>query len=152
MISETGSNPTKTFEVKCSLIDLKTNSCVESVTTSGSSHIKAKKAAAEIAIKSTKLKVPSKEQLNNQKNEKVKQNKTELAYEEYEYTNKFFIKNHLLVKHKQIQPSRDQLDLISHLVTNIEKALKKISDKLVDEELKKLPATEATADLTNKDG
>lgn len=50
----------------------------------------------------------------------------------------------MLAKHKQIQPSRDQLDLIGNLVSNIEKSLKKISDKLVDEELAKLPAQEAS--------
>lgn len=173
VVSENGPQHAKVFEIKCSLIDTKTSSCVESVTTTGSSHVKAKQNAAEIAIKQTKLEVPSKEQLNKKKlaskndqqrqREEAKKQKierrqqqaaanpkppkpepvpksaVEIANDEYELQNKFFIKNHLLAKHKQIQPSRDQLDLIGNLVSNIEKALKKISDKLVDEELEKLP-------------
>lgn len=177
VISEAGPQHAKVFEVKCSLIDVKTSNCIETVTTSGSSHAKAKQTAAEISIRNTKLEFPSKEQSMRKKNEsrsgqqkqnELKKNRqearntkiaqqspkspatepkishktpTQIAFDEYEQTNKFFIKNHLLAKHKQIQPSRDQLGLISHLVTNIEKSLKKISDKLVDEELAKLPAT-----------
>lgn len=70
VISETGPQHAKIFEIKCSLIDLKTNNCKESVTTSGSSHAKAKQSAAEIAIKNTKLEVPSKEQMTKKKNGK----------------------------------------------------------------------------------
>jgi hypothetical protein len=187
VISEAGPQHAKVFEIKCSLIDVKTSNCIESVTTSGSSHAKAKQTAAEIAIKNTKLEFPSKDHSMKKKNasrseqqksqNEHKKNKqemrnakaaattnnthpskhsekspTEIAFDEYEHTNKFFIKNHLLAKHKQIQPSRDQLDLIGHLVTNIEKSLKKISDKLVDEELEKLPKTElapAVVETTN---
>lgn len=55
-----------------------------------------------------------------------------------------------MAKHKQIQPSREQLDLISHLVQNIEKGLKKISDKLVDEELPKVAIIESTTTETTE--
>ncbi len=201
-----GPQHAKVFEIKCSLIDLKTNECIESVTSSGTSHIKAKQTAAEIVLKNTKFGFPSKEHIAKKKNgkwqsklkdfyliyicifltlpaknelmkqfvenkknkrdtritnpttpeaesisttenkakssyrEKMFKSPAELAFDDYEHTNKYFIKNHLLAKHKQIQPSREQLDLISYLVTSIEKSLKKISDKLVDEEIASLPA------------
>ena len=74
----------------------------------------------------------------------------EQAYDEYEVANKFFIKSHLLAKHKQIQPNKEQLELVGNLISNIEKALKKISDKLVDEELATLPVQETPAPVTNE--
>ncbi len=77
---------------------------------------------------------------------------SELAFDNYDHTNKQFIKNHLLAKHKQIQPTQDQKDLISNVVTNIEKSLKKISDKLVDEEIVNLSkSTMSEASLSNEE-
>merc|ERR1712127_647319 len=84
ILSENGPQHAKIFEVKCSLVDLKTNTNLESFTTSGSSHTKAKQNAAEIAINQTKLEIPTKEQLSKKKNapkerkeEKQKKNKSE---------------------------------------------------------------------------
>ena len=58
--------------------------------------------------------------------------------EQYELHNRNFIINHLLAKHRQIQPSADQLDLINEVITSIEKGLKAISDRLLAEELEHL--------------
>jgi hypothetical protein len=65
-----GPQHAKVFEIKCSLIDLKTNECIESVTSSGTSHIKAKQTAAEILLKNTKFGFPSKEHIAKKKNGK----------------------------------------------------------------------------------
>ena len=64
--------------------------------------------------------------------------KQDLLVEQYELHNRDFIKNHLLVKHRQIQPSADQLDLINEVITTIERGLKAISDRLLLEELERL--------------
>ena len=70
MLSESGPQHAKTFEVKCSIMDLKNNTCIESVTTTGSSHVKARQSAAEIALKQTKLDIPTKELISKKKNGK----------------------------------------------------------------------------------
>ena len=59
--------------------------------------------------------------------------KIQLKNENYEMNLESYNKRHLLSKHEKLYPSNDQLELIQIIITDIEKALKIISDKLCDE-------------------
>ena len=59
MVSESGPSHNKSFQVKCSLNDLKTDALVDSVVANGSSINRAKTSAAELILTQTKLDKPS---------------------------------------------------------------------------------------------
>ena len=61
----------------------------------------------------------------------------QVELEKYEFENQRLNKRHMLVKHQQIQPDTEHINVIEYLVYNIEKNLKAISDKLLNEELDK---------------
>ena len=67
VVSESGPQHAKQFEVKCVLYDPKTNNESETFKTASTSISKAKQAVAEITLKSTKLEKPTAEQMQKKK-------------------------------------------------------------------------------------
>ena len=67
VVSETGPQHAKLFEIRCSLIELSTGTPTDSVNSSGTSHIRAKQTAAELMLKQTKLQVPTAEQIKKKR-------------------------------------------------------------------------------------
>jgi zinc finger RNA-binding protein len=59
--------------------------------------------------------------------------KIQINNENFEMNLQSFNKRYLLFKHEKLYPSNEQLELIQIIITDIEKALKIISDKLCDE-------------------
>ncbi|CAF0812939.1 unnamed protein product [Brachionus calyciflorus] len=67
VISETGPQHAKIFQIKCTIYDPLTQAEIETYTASGSSINRAKQAAAELAITQTKLEKPTPEQLKKKR-------------------------------------------------------------------------------------
>jgi hypothetical protein len=167
VVSESGPQHAKQFEIKCVVFDPKTNADSETYTTTSTSINKAKQAVAEIALQNTKLQKPSTEQVQKKKtvkqprNPKTKTRKPATDQDASEETTtttpkkdknqnmakrqstflqdletQRYNKRFLLAKHIQIQPDKEQMSIISQLISSIEQALLHVSDKLMQDELK----------------
>ena len=82
--------------------------------------------------------------LSNNKSE------TQINNDTYDFYLESFNRRHLLCKHQQLYPSNEQLELIQVVITDIEKALKLISDKLF-EELKLLSTNKIETGVGDED-
>lgn len=180
VVNESGPQHAKQFEIKCVVYDPKTNAESETYTTTSSSINKAKQAVAEIALQNTKLQKPSTEQVQKKKIAKQPRNTTSKVRktitdqntsetttpkkDKNQNTNKRqtplfqdletqrYNKRFLLAKHIQIQPDKEQMSIITQLISSIEQALLHVSDKLMQDELKLmgLPAEGNTFEILER--
>lgn len=78
VVSESGPQHAKIFQVKCTIYDPKTDSDLETYASNGSSINKAKQSAAEIALAQTRLEKPTSEQMRKKKAVKIQASSTSL--------------------------------------------------------------------------
>ena len=75
----------------------------------------------------------------------------QLYNEQFETDLEYFNRRHLLFKHQKLYPSNDQLEHIQTIITDVEKALKLVSDKLCDELKADSPEAQNESDSSEND-
>ncbi|RMZ96702.1 zinc finger RNA-binding isoform X6 [Brachionus plicatilis] len=125
VVSESGPQHAKTFQVKCTIYKPETEAELESYVSSGSSISKAKQSAAELALRETKLEKPTAEQIKKKRSVKKhgqqKENQLHAPplfthFTQYEIDTYKFNKRHLYAKHAQIEADKKHVQLASTLI------------------------------------